>query len=271
MRDGYPHGVPCLIDTEQPERRAAADFYGGLFGWEFEDRGGYLMGRLDGCEVAGVGTQLTHAAAAWHTYVCVDSADDAAARVRAAGGSVLGVPADFGDAGRLAVFSDPAGAGFRVWEPKEHRGAQLVNASGTWNWSNLSTRDPEGAKAFYTAVFGWEARSVDFGFGETTMWCVPGYGDALAQAEPGIRERQAASGAPAGFEDAIAWMEALDGNGGSRWSVTFAADDTDAIARRAAELGGTVLVPPYDAGPVRITDLRDPQGALFTVNTYQPS
>jgi uncharacterized protein len=43
MRDGYPHGVPCFIDTEQPDRQAAADFYGALFGWEIEDRGRYLI------------------------------------------------------------------------------------------------------------------------------------------------------------------------------------------------------------------------------------
>ena len=36
-RDGYIAGVPCWVDTSQPDPDAAADFYGGLFGWEFED------------------------------------------------------------------------------------------------------------------------------------------------------------------------------------------------------------------------------------------
>ena len=31
-------GVPCWVDTSQPDPEAATDFYGGLFGWEFEDR-----------------------------------------------------------------------------------------------------------------------------------------------------------------------------------------------------------------------------------------
>ena len=270
MRDGYPHGAPCFIDTEQPDQQAAADFYGGLLGWEFEDREGYLMACLEGAAVAGIGAQLTHAAAGWQTYVCVDSADGAAARVRAAGGSVLRGPQDFGGAGRLAVFSDPAGATFRVWEPKEHRGAQLVNAPGTWNWSNLSTRDPAGAKAFYAAVFGWEAQTADFGLGESTLWRLPGYGDVLAQADPGIRERQADAGAPPGFEDAVAWLLPLNGNGVSRWNVTFAAANTDATAARAAELGGSVLVEPYASGPARAAKLRDPQGATFSVNSFAP-
>jgi predicted enzyme related to lactoylglutathione lyase len=243
MRDGYPHGAPCFIDTEQPDQQAAADFYGGLLGWEFDDRGGYLMGRLEGAAVAGVGAQLTHAAAAWHTYVCVDSADDAAARVRAAGGSVLRGPQDFGEAGRLAVFSDPAGATFRVWEPKAHRGAQLVNAPGTWKWSTLRTRDPAGAEAFYADVFGWEPQTVDLGLGKSTMWRLPG------------------------SEDAVAWLLPLNGNGVSRWNVTFTAANTDATAARAAELGGTVLVEPYDTGRVRAAELRDPQGATFAVSS----
>ena len=35
-RDGYIPGVPCWIDTNQPDPDAAVRFYGGLFGWEFE-------------------------------------------------------------------------------------------------------------------------------------------------------------------------------------------------------------------------------------------
>ena len=37
-RDGYPAGVPCWVDTSQPDVEAARRFYGGLFGWEFEER-----------------------------------------------------------------------------------------------------------------------------------------------------------------------------------------------------------------------------------------
>ncbi len=54
------------------------------------------------------------------------------------------------------------------------------------------------------------------------------------------------------------------------WSITFAVDDADAIAGRAAELGGTVLVPPIDAPWVRVTVIRDPQGAVFTASKFTP-
>ena len=53
--------------------------------------------------------------------------------------------------------------------------------------------------------------------------------------------------------------------------MTFTVDDTDASAARAAELGGEIVVPPYDAGPVRVAQIRDPQGAVFTISYYDPS
>jgi hypothetical protein len=37
-RDGYPAGVPCWVDTEQPDPVAATEFYGPLFGWDFDER-----------------------------------------------------------------------------------------------------------------------------------------------------------------------------------------------------------------------------------------
>ena len=33
----YPPGVPCWVDTGQPDVEAATEFYGGIFGWTFED------------------------------------------------------------------------------------------------------------------------------------------------------------------------------------------------------------------------------------------
>ncbi len=53
-----------------------------------------------------------------------------------------------------------------------------------------------------------------------------------------------------------------------RWSVTFAVDDADAIARRTAELGGQVTVAPFDAPWVRTTVLTDPQGATFMASKF---
>ena len=120
-------------------------------------------------------------------------------------------------------------------------------------------------------MFGWETTDLDFGGMTATMWRRPGYGDVLAEREPGIRERQAEAGAPPGFEDAIGWLLPLEDDATRpHWAVTFAVAGTDAVAERAAALGATVLMAPYDAGPVRVAVLRDPQGADFTISTYAP-
>ena len=57
---------------------------------------------------------------------------------------------------------------------------------------------------------------------------------------------------------------------GPHWSVTFAVDDADAVAERAARLGGEILVPPMDAPWVRMTVLGDPAGAVFTASRFVP-
>ena len=282
-RDGYPAGVPCWVDTGQPDPEAAVEFYGGLFGWEFEDRmpadspGRYFVAQLRGRDVAAVGSQPEQAppTPGWNTYVWVDSADDATAKVKAAGGNALMEPFDVLDAGRMAVLTDPEGAVFCVWQAKEHKGAQLVNEPGTWNFSELNTRDAEGAKAFYGTVFGWEAETLDYGEGQTTMWRLPGYGDFLERRDPDLRRRMAADGAPEGFEDAVAWLIPMTSDQypddvPPHWNVTFAVDDADAVADRAAKLGGQVRVPPFDAPFVRMTVVSDPQGAAFTASKYVP-
>jgi uncharacterized protein len=268
-RDGYPVGVPCWIDSSQRDLETAARFYGSLFGWQFEERapGRYLVARLQGLDVAGLGLDAD-GEPAWNTYIEVDSADWATADAIQLGGKALALPSDVAGAGRMSVIEDPTGAVFRMWEPREHRGAQLVNAPGSWNWSDLHAPDPSLAEPFYRALFGWEETVVRFGDVTGTMWRRPGYGATLERRDPGIRERHQKAGAPEGFTDAVAWL--VQGEGRSRWHVTFAVDDTDATVERAAELGAEVLMPPYDAGPVRLAMLRDSQGAEFTVSRYAP-
>ncbi len=59
-REGFPAGVPAWIDSAQPDVDAAIAFYGGLFGWQFDDRapGGsedrYVVASLDGKTVAAI-------------------------------------------------------------------------------------------------------------------------------------------------------------------------------------------------------------------------
>jgi len=277
-RDGYIPGVPCWVDTSQPDPEGAVAFYGGLFGWDFEDvmpprsEGTYLVARLRGGDVAGVGSSSQGApgTATWNTYVWVESADETASRVRDAGGQALTDPFDVMDAGRMAVFADSEGAAFCAWQAKEHRGAKIVNEAGSLAFNGLNTRDLEGAKSFYGSVFGWRTLAIEGG-GE--MWALPGYGDHLERDNPDLRRQMADAGAPAGFEDVVATINPIPDDQpdvAAHWDVTFAVDDADATAAKAAELGGSVIVPPFDAPWVRMAVVADPHGATFIASKFVP-
>jgi predicted enzyme related to lactoylglutathione lyase len=273
--DRYIPGVPCWVDTSHPDPEAAVEFYGGLFGWEFQSRmpsdtrQRYFVARLPGGDVAAVGSMPDGSAgqARWNTYVWVDSADATAAKVRDAGGSVLADPFDVADAGRMAAVADPEGAAFCLWQANRHRGAQVVNAPGSLNFTGLATRDAEGAKAFYGAVFGWTTLALDAG----EMWTLPGYGDFLERINPGTYAQQEALDAPAGFADVVASLQPVGaGDAPPHWSVTFAVDDADAVAQTASALGGNVVVAPMDVPWSRMTIIVDPQGAAFIASQFVP-
>ena len=277
LRDGYPAGVPCWIDTTQPDPRAAAEFYRGLLGWDLQDMmppnspGQYLVARLHGRDVAAISSIASgdSTRAVWNTYIWVDNADETARRVEQARGRVLAAPFDVPSAGRMAECEDPSGAGFRIWQAREHRGAGLVNAPGSWNWSNLNSPDADGAMRFYASVFGWEFSQVDFGAGASWMVRMPGYADFLEAANPGIRERHAAAGAPPGFTDAIAWLQPEPSNAAACWSVTLSVDSADSVAARTSQLGGTVVSGPIDIPFSRVLEITDPQGASLTLSQFK--
>jgi predicted enzyme related to lactoylglutathione lyase len=234
--------------------------------------GKYFIARIRGGDVAAVGSIPEGAPpmAVWNTYVWVESVDETASKVLGAGGSVPIEPFDVMESGRMAVFADPDGAVFCAWQAKEHKGARIVNEHGSLNFNGLNTRDPEGAKSFYGSVFGWETLVLPGGF---EMWTLPGYGDHLEQGSPGLRESMAEMGAPPGFEDVVASLNPIADDQPEmppHWGVTFAVDDADAIAGRAAELGGQVAVPPFDAPWVRMTVITDPQGATFIASKFVP-
>jgi uncharacterized protein len=258
-RDGYEPGVPCWVTAVHPDTEAVAPFYEGVFGWQTEnlmapdDPGKYVICKLRGREVAALVSNHPAApappTAIWGTNVWVESADETAAKVTDAGGSVIGEPFDSPGGGRVAVIADPAGAMLCAWQPQGRNGAQLVNEPGAWAMSQLVTPDPDGATAFYGAVFGWTTESFDAGGAEVTLWRVPGYVGGEPQ-QPVSRE-------------VVAAMVAGEA---ASWAVDFWIDDADAAAARAAALGGTVVEEPSEFAGFRRAVLADPQGASFSVS-----
>jgi predicted enzyme related to lactoylglutathione lyase len=253
-------------------------FYRGLFGWDFQDvspddsDGNYRVARLRGGDVAAIASLPSdEAVVSWNTYICAQSADETATRVFDAGGRVVMGPVDISSAGRMAVCADLEGAIFHIWQAGDHVGARIVNEPGALVFNGLATADADVAQRFYGAVFGWEA----LGLGSAgALWRLPGYGDHLERSDPYLRRRLAKAGAPRGFEDAVAALS-LIGPGrpvaSPHWTVTFSVDDADATATKAVELGGRLVVPPFDAPGARMTVIADPQGATFTACRHVPA
>jgi predicted enzyme related to lactoylglutathione lyase len=205
-------------------------------------------------------------ASTWNTYVAADDADEVAQRIGAAGGRVVYGPAGAGEDGRYAVCTDSDGVPFRLWQAGTRGGAQVVNAPGAWNFSDLHASAPAAAAAFYSRVFGWSFDDVGFG----TMIRRPGYGDHLAAtSDPDIHARQASIKAPPGFADAIGWLAPAGNDEAPHWHVTFTVHDRDATAAAAELLGGTVLNR-ADTEWTRDALLRDSQGAVFTASQFTP-
>jgi predicted enzyme related to lactoylglutathione lyase len=265
-RETYPAGVPCWVETLQPDPQAARDFYGSLFGWEFagpgampgELPGEYFVARMQDRDVAGIGALPDFgglAAASWNTYVRVDSADEVAERAKAAGARLLLGPLAAPPAGRMAVLVDPVGAAICLWEARAREGAQLVNESGTWAMSSLHTTDGEGATAFYGSVFGWHPETFGPPEAQMTLWRLPGYvgGEGKwATVPPDVVAVMEPTG------DAAAAVPA-------HWNVNLRVDDADATVERAVALGGQVIAPVMDTPGFRSAVLADPQGAVFSI------
>ena len=263
-RDGFQNGVPCWVDTWQPDADAAMSFYTQLFGWEAEDtmpdgvEGTHYMCRLRGRDVAAIASRPEGAppVTAWTTYVWVDDVDSTVAKATDAGGGVLVEPFDALDGGRIAVIADPAGAAIGIWQPGAHQGAQLVNEPSAYAMSALMTSDPAEAKRFYTEVFGWGIATFEMGEDEMVMWTVAGY--VGGEPEQPVQR------------DVVATMLPPSANGDGpppHWNVDFWIADVDAAAAKVEELGGQVLTPPYDipGAGLRQGVFMDPQGATFSL------
>jgi predicted enzyme related to lactoylglutathione lyase len=238
----YPNGTFCWVDLGTNDAAGAKRFYGGLFGWEFDDlptgdKGTYSTCRLGGRAVAGLYDQAERPA--WGSYISVEDADRATERARELGAEVLAEPFDTPGGGRVATVMDPAGAVVSLSQPGENLGAELVNQDGAWTWNELVSTDLAAGREFYVELLGWTAQDVPGPFPRTSFTL----GDLLI----------GGGHAPAPQEDPA-----------PRWSLTFWVPDADEAAATAQKLGGTVLLPPMDIPVGRFTVVADPQGATFT-------
>ncbi|MFE1795212.1 MULTISPECIES: VOC family protein [unclassified Streptomyces] len=245
----YTPGTPCWVSLMVHGMAATQEFYGELFGWEFQpgpqQLGAYVRAQLDGQEVAGIG-QLPpdrHLPVAWTPYLASDDVDLTAETVRHCGGTVGVGPLVADAAGRLAIASDPSGAVFGVWQAAAHLGAGLAGVPGTPTWNELVTRESAGVAKFYETVFGYEEEPV-----------VSADSDYVTLH---IKGRPVAGIHGVG--------NALPRDRGAHWMTYFEVVDVDAAVALVVELGGHVLRPAHDSAYGRVAKVADLEGAAFSL------
>jgi predicted enzyme related to lactoylglutathione lyase len=238
-------GTFSWVDLTTSDGDAAKEFYGGLFGWEFEDNeipgdgGVYTICKVGGKNVAAISPAGDQGPPHWNNYVTVASADETAAKAKELGGNVIEEPFDVMEAGRMALFTDPTGAALCVWEPRESIGAGRVNDPGCLTWNELHTPDPARALEFYTALFGWSTEEMDTQGGPS--YTVIKVGE---RTNGGVMDAQ--PGEP------------------PNWLPYFTVESRDGAVEQATGLGARELAR-LDMQQGLIAALADPQGAAFAV------
>ena len=240
-----PLGTPTWLDLGIPDLDRALQFYGALFGWEFEigpeETGRYTMCFLRGRRVAAISAMHDPARVFWNVYLATDDCHRSAERARAAGGTLLIEPMDVMDQGRMAIVRDPVGAQFGLWQGRTHTGAQVVNEPGALVRNDLVTPDPGPARDFYAAVFDFSLE------GNPQM----PQADFTFLRRPDGHEVGGIMGAPGST---------------SAWSTTFEVAGTDEAVQRALDAGGR-SDGAKDFLYGRLATITDPFGAEFSIIT----
>lgn len=251
-------GTGAWLDLSITDTARAVRFYGGLFGWEFEDlgesfghyhlirSGGALVGGL--MNVAGMtGPTGETLPPTWRVYLSVDDADARTAKAQAAGGTVVVPPDAISEMGRMSVILDATGAPLGLWQAGTLDGYEFTGAPGSPVWFELMSHRYDEAAAFYTEVFDAELVPM----GEETD------GDDFRYATNGSGEN-----ASWGLCDAAGMMPE-DATG---WRIYFGVESTEQALARVREFGGSVLDGPIDSPFGRITTIADPEGASFQIS-----
>ncbi|WP_129791892.1 VOC family protein [Sphingosinicella sp. CPCC 101087] len=245
-----------LMTTDQD---AAARFYGEVVGWTAADQGSadpsgqrYLVLSAGKHGVAGL-LQLNRtmieggARPGWIGYIYVPDTDEAAKRIREAGGAVHMPPQDIPGIGRFAMVADPGGAPFYVMKPLPRDDAPppaAPNTPGHVSWHELYAADgEEAAFKFYSGQFGWETVS-EMDMGPMGKYRIFGF-DGVQMG--GMMDKPEQVPVPS-------------------WAFYFEVDGLEAAIARIQAQGGKVTMGPHQVpGDSWIVQAVDPQGASFAL------
>jgi len=233
---------------------AAAKFYHAVMGWKIADYGNpsfrYLLGKVGETGVAGLMTMPPDMPAGskpfWVGYISVDDVDQTAAELEKAGGKVNKAPHDVPTVGRMAMVSDPQGAGFIIMKPSstENPERPKPGTPGTLGWSELYAENGETIFPFYATLFGWQKRA------------------AMPMGEMGNYQLFGVDGGM----DFGGMMTRMEKSMPPCWGYYTNVDAIGAAIARIKDAGGQVIAGPHEVpGPMWTANCLDPQGAMFSI------
>ena len=239
----WPDGTPCWIDYSAADLDAARSFYRSVFGWTYsgggEEYGGYDNALTAGRHAAGIYPRMDDSQPPrWLTYFATSDAAAATQRVTAAGGTVIAPPMAVGGLGTMAVAVGPQGEPFGLWQAGDHVGVRIFNEPGSLVWNEAAVADPDAAREFYAAVFGFHYDAVEGAPAYTTF----------------------ATG-----DRPLGGLGALASSAAAGWMACFSVASTDAAVAAVEAGGGKVTTTPVDMPAGRYAVVEDPWGAPFSV------
>ncbi len=252
-------GTPCWTELTVDDVEEAKVFYGPLLGWSFERspaEPALVLATVDGVAAAGISEiheDTLHSPSAdfgrptgWLIYFATDDLAATAEAVQAHDGQILQQPQAAGTRGRRAVACDPTGAPFGLWQAGDSIGTGYVRDPGCFIWDDLRSPNPDGAREFYTAVFGFrtEPLPAEMGAGNgyqtyafpDESWPLGGMGPMMGDADA----------AP-------------------HWLAYFQVRDIVAALEFVESTGGRIERRDFETPFGRMAAIRDPQGSRLWI------
>jgi len=245
-------GTFCWVELATTDLAGGKEFYSNVFGWEaagapMEGWPEYVLFRLGDGRVAAGGYEQPEQERSmgvpphWNLYVYTDDVDKTVAKAVEAGATAM-VPGMDTPNGRMAILTDPTGAGFCLWQSEEMPGFTVRGEAGSFSWPELVTSDTKRAATFYEDVFGWTTSEAPTGNGPPyTIFHHNGkdIGGLFPPPAPEIP---------------------------NNWTVYFDVVDAEETVETAQDAGGQVMQEPLAIPEVgTFSILGDPSGAVFAI------
>ncbi|MEU3748356.1 MULTISPECIES: VOC family protein [Streptomyces] len=248
-----PEGTPVWTDAMFTDVEGAKVFYGDVLGWTFGESsteyGNYTQAYKNGKAVAAVVPPMPgqngEPQSAWCLYFASPDVGATAEKIKSAGGTILMEPMQVGTFGSMCLAKDPTGATFGIWQPGDHTGFELEGETGSYAWAEVFTREPAKSDAFFTAVFGYNAKKMQDEHIDYKVFDLGGEMPVLG------RMKMTDEDFPPEIPPYI--------------QIYFAVDNCDKAVEAAERLNGKKAFGPMDSPFGRFAVIHDPQGAPFAV------